>query len=331
MMATLAEHSTEREAPNDPNARLTLVVAARTVEADGVVSLTLVDPERGALPTWTPGSHIDLHLSDDLVRQYSLSSSSGDTEKWRVSILKESEGRGGSHAAHERIAVGSPVTVSMPRNHFVLHPSKNYVFVAGGIGITPIVSMIEAAQQSASSWNLVYAGRSRSSMAFVEELAHHGDRVKVVAGDTDGRMDFAAYFAEVQPDTLVYACGPESLLTALEAAITHWPVDSLHTERFVGKGVDESADVDFEVEFADSHLKLTIPAGKSILEIAEENDLPVISSCGEGTCGTCETVVLAGLPDHRDSILTDSEKAANKSMFICVSRSIAGCPLKLDL
>ncbi|UFS58342.1 PDR/VanB family oxidoreductase [Subtercola endophyticus] len=330
-MATQSDHVVEREAPNDPNARLSLVVEGRTVEADRVVSLTLVDPSGASLPRWTPGSHIDLHLGDDLIRQYSLSSSTSDTEKWRVSILKEVDGGGGSHAVHETIAVGSPVTVSLPRNNFVLQPSKNYVFVAGGIGITPIVPMIESAEQSAANWNLVYAGRTRSSMAFVEDLAHHGEKVRFVTGDTDGRLDFAAYFAEVQPDTLVYACGPESLLTALEAATAHWPVDSLHTERFVGKEIDESADVDFEVEFADSGLTLTIPAGRSILDIAEENDLPVISSCGEGTCGTCETVVLAGLPDHRDSILTDSEKAANKSMFICVSRSVGGCPLKLDL
>ena len=328
---TTDQQSIERQVPADPNARLSLTVSERVIEADDVVSLTLVDPSGAPLPEWTPGSHIDVHIGNDLVRQYSLSSHVRDRDMWRVSVLREAEGGGGSHAVHEQVQVGSTVTVSMPRNNFVLHPSKNYVFVAGGLGITPLVPMLEAATESSAEWNLVYAGRTRSSMAFIEELAHHGDRVTLVPSDDSGRMDFAEYFREVKPDTLVYACGPESLLLALEDATRHWPVDTLHTERFVAREFDDTGDVEFEVEFVDSGLTLTIPVGTSILDIAEQNDLPVISSCGEGTCGTCETVVLGGIPDHRDSILTDSERENSKTMFICVSRSKDGCTLKLDL
>lgn len=168
-------------------------------------------------------------------------------------------------------------------------------------------------------------------MAFVEELARHGERAKVVTTATEPRVDFGAYFAQPQPDTLIYACGPEPLLVELEAATAAWPSGSLHVERFVPREIDDSGDVEFEVEFADSGVTARVPIGRSILSVAEEHDIPVISSCSEGTCGTCESVVLEGLPDHRDSILTDAERAASRTMFICVSRSVGGCKLRLDL
>ena len=144
-------------------------------------------------------------------------------------------------------------------------------------------------------------------------------------------MDFTSLLKDVRPDTLIYCCGPEPLLNVVEGASAHWPAGSLHVERFVPKKIDASGDVAFEVEFVDSGVTLTIPADKSILEVAQEAGLPALSSCSEGTCGTCETPVISGTPDHRDSILTDDEKASCDSMFICVSRSQGGCPLKLGL
>ncbi len=314
----------------DPSVHLALSIVERVDEAEGIVSLTLADPAGRSLPEWTPGSHIDVHLADGLVRQYSLSSSSEDHERWRITVLRE-QGGAASERIHSALEPGGTVEVSLPRNTFALTPAPRYVFVAGGIGITPLVPMIEAAERSGAEWVLVYSGRSRARMAFVEELAGHGERARLVATAEEPRVDFEEYFARPQPGTLVYACGPERLLQALEQATAAWPEGSLHTERFVAREFDDSADVEFEVEFADSGVVATVPVGRSILSVAEEHDIPVISSCSEGTCGTCESVVLAGIPDHRDSILTDAERAAGKTMYICVSRSKGGCRLTLDL
>ncbi|MGP3533975.1 HtaA domain-containing protein [Microbacterium sp. RD1] len=315
---------------SDPTMRLSLVIADRAEEAEGVVSLSLAHPDGAPLPEWSPGSHIDIHAGDGLVRQYSLSSLTTDRERWRVTILREDDGAV-SRLLHETAKVGSSVEVSLPRNNFVLEASPRYIFVAGGIGITPLVPMIEAAERSGAEWTLVYSGRDRSRMAFVDELVRHGERARVVTTSDQPRVDFRGYFAEPQQDTLVYACGPEALLAELEAATAEWPSGALHVERFVPREIDESGDVDFEVEFVESGVTAVVPAGRSILAVAEEHDIPVISSCSEGTCGTCETVVLGGQPDHRDAILTDAERAANRTMFICVSRSVKGCPLRLEL
>lgn len=323
-----AQHAVEL--PADPTATLELTVQERREESDGVVSLTLVSPDRRPLPAWHPGAHIDVHVGGH-VRQYSLCSPGANQASWRIGVLKEANGRGGSLAIHNTVQAGSTLTVSQPRNNFVLQPSLNYLFIAGGIGITPILAMLEHAEREGANWSLVYGGRSRTTMAFLEELGDFGDRVRFIPEDTDGRVDFGSVLKDVRPDTLIYCCGPEPLLNAVEGASKHWPAGSLHVERFVAKEIDSSSDVAFEVEFVDSGVTLTIPADKSILEVAQAAGLPALSSCSEGTCGTCETPVISGTPDHRDSILTDDEKASCDSMFICVSRSQGGCPLKLAL
>jgi ferredoxin-NADP reductase len=265
------------------------------------------------------------------VRQYSLCTPGGKQDSWRIGVLNDPNGRGGSRAIHETVLTGGTLTVSQPRNNFTLQPSRKYVFIAGGIGITPILAMATQAERDGADWTLVYGGRSRATMAFLNELEPFGDRVRIVPEDTDGRVDFAAYLKDVQPETLIYCCGPEPLLNVVEAASAHWPAGSLHVERFVPKVIDASGDVAFDVEFVDSGVTLTIPADKSILEVAQDAGLPALSSCSEGTCGTCETPVIEGSVDHRDSIMTDDEKASCESMFICVSRSKGGCPLKLAL
>lgn len=322
------QHMTEL--PADPTALMELRVRSREEESTGVVSLTLVDPSGAALPQWHPGAHIDVHVGG-LVRQYSLCTQDLDQGAWRIGVLKEANGRGGSRALHETLQEGSLVTVSQPRNNFVLQPSRKYLFVAGGIGVTPILAMAAAAERAGADWSLVYGGRSRDTMAFASELLQYGPKVRLAPEDTEGYVDFGALFAEVREGTLIYCCGPEPLLKVVEAASAHWPAGSLHVERFVPKDIDATGDVPFEVEFADSGVTLTIPVGRSILQVAEDAGLPVLSSCGEGTCGTCETPLISGAVDHRDSILTDEEKAGSESMFICVSRSKGGCPLKLAL
>jgi ferredoxin len=191
--------------------------------------------------------------------------------------------------------------------------------------------MIAAAEAAGAEWRLVYGGRQRASMAFLDELARYGDRVSVHPQDETGLLDLPALLGTPQDDTLVYCCGPEPLLAAVERACTGWPSRSLRVERFNPKPLTEPVLVEaFEVELAQSELTLTIPPDRSILEVVEEAGVGVLSSCAEGTCGTCETPVLEGEPDHRDSVLDDEEKAANDCMMICVSRSCSQ-RLVLDL
>ncbi|MEX5299918.1 cytochrome P450 [Kocuria sp. CPCC 205292] len=315
---------------------LSLEVLARTEASDGVVALTLGHPDGGELPRWKAGAHVDVHVPNGelgpFVRQYSLSSDPAERTTYRIGVLKEVSGRGGSAAVHEALVPGSRVTVSWPRNNFRLAPSPKYLFVAGGIGITPILAMVREAERAGAEWELVYGGRTRSSMAFLSELAVRGDRVEVVPQDERGLIDLPGLFRQVREDTLVYACGPEPLLRAAEESTAHWPKDSLRLERFAPKAVERTVpDTAFEVEFAESGTVVRVGAEQTILDAAEQAGLPVISSCKTGTCGTCETPLLAGRADHRDSILTASEQEADETMMICVSRAAAGSPrLVLD-
>lgn len=315
--------------------QLELVVRTRHDESDGVISLLLERQDGGVLPEWRAGAHIDLVLSDDLVRQYSLSSSPSAAHQWRVGVLREPAGRGGSEYIHDIVREGSTVEVSLPRNNFALHTAAHYIFIAGGIGVTPILPMIEQAEAAGADWTLLYGGRTRASMAFVDALARYGDRVTIAPQDEVGLLDLPGLLGTVRPDTLVYACGPEPLLKAAEAVVASagWPASALHVERFAPKVIELAGEeVEFEVEFVDSGISVTVPADKSILEIAEDSGINVFSSCQEGTCGTCETTILGGRASHRDSLLTTSEQEAQSTMMICVSRAEAGCPkLRLQL
>jgi ferredoxin-NADP reductase len=307
------------------------VVAERRVDGEGVVVLTLREAGGHPLPGWAPGAHVDLLLPDGVIRQYSLCGDPTDLHTWRIGVLDEADGRGGSRYVHRELHPGTPVRVRGPRNHFALAPSPGYLFVAGGIGITPILTMIAEAERAGARWELVYGGRQRASMAFLDELAHYGDRVTLRPQDEFGLLDLDTLLGTPRPDTLVYCCGPEPLLAAVEERCASWPSGSLRVERFTAKPLTEPVLAgSFEVELTRSGLTLTVPPDRSILDVAEEAGVNVMSSCSEGTCGTCETPVLDGEPDHRDSVLTDEEQAANDCMMICVSRS--RCPrLVLDL
>lgn len=308
---------------------LDLDVLERADISDGVVALTLGHPDGGELPRWKAGAHIDVHLpsgQEPLVRQYSLSSDPEQRTTYRIGVLREPDGRGGSAAAHDALLPGSAVTVSWPRNNFRLASAARYVFVAGGIGITPILPMITEAERAGIEWELVYGGRSRSSMAFLDELAVHGDRVTLVPQDESGPIDVPGLLGTVRDDTLVYACGPEPLLQAAEAAMADWPRDSLRLERFAPKTVERTEpDTPFQAEFTESGAVVEVGAEETILDAAERAGLPVISSCKAGTCGTCETRIVSGRADHRDSILSTSEQEAGETMMICVSRAAEGC------
>ncbi|WP_229052431.1 PDR/VanB family oxidoreductase [Aeromicrobium sp. Leaf350] len=305
---------------------LDLVVTRKEPVAVDVVKLTLARRDGGPLPTWEPGAHLDLHLGDDLavVRQYSLCSQPADRTCYEVAVLREPEGRGGSAYVVDRLNVGDTVPVSLPRNHFALEPSPRYVFVAGGIGITPMLPMIEAAEAGGAEWTLLYGGRTRSSMAFADDLvARWGTKVTVQPADEHGLLDLAALLDAPSPGTVVYCCGPEPLLHAIEAACWSWPAGSLHIERFAPAPTSDSGveDTEFEVEFAQSGVTLTVPADRSIMAVADEADIPIVYSCEEGTCGSCEVAVLLGEPDHRDSVLSAQEREASATMMICVSRA----------
>lgn len=307
---------------------LTLTVDRKTVLADGVVELQL--KARSTLPAWEPGSHVDLLLGPDLVRQYSLCGDPDDRRYLKVAVLREPDSRGGSEHVHDELKEGQQIQIRGPRNHFPLVESARYQFIAGGIGITPILCMIREAERAGADWHLLYGGRSRESMAYLPELEQYGDRVRIQPADTDGLMDLESVLGTPRPDTAVYCCGPEPLLNAVEERCRPWPANALHLERFAPKTLAEDVvDSEFEVEFARSGVTATVPVGTSILDVATEHGLFVLRSCSEGVCGTCETVLLEGDPEHRDSVLTDEDRE-DGCFMPCVSRA-RSARLVLDL
>jgi ferredoxin-NADP reductase len=291
-----------------------LVVAGRREVAEGVVSLTLADPAGADLPEWTPGAHVDLVLSGTVTRQYSLCGTPSDRAVYRIAVLLDEAGRGGSRLVHEKLDAGARVLVRGPRNHFPLVAASSYTFLAGGIGITPVLPMIAAAEARGVPWRLHYGGRQLASMAFVDEVADYGDRVELWPQDERGLLDLDTILDAPEPHGLVYACGPEGLLTAVEKRCG----GELHVERFAARPVEAGAAEGFEVVLQRSGITLTVPPDRSILEVVEEAGVSALSSCQEGVCGTCETAVLEGLPDHRDSLLTEEDE---DYVMICVSRS----------
>jgi ferredoxin-NADP reductase len=280
---------------------LRLLVASREEVADGVVQLRL---EGRDLPHWKPGAHLDLVLPSGLVRQYSLCGDPADTSSYTVATRLVADGRGGSREVHEQVAEGMELEVRGPRNRFSLVEAPRYVFIAGGIGITPILPMLRALPDGAE-WRLLYCGRSRESMPFLAELEEL-DQVTVVAGVPElGALD-------VPEGAAVYCCGPEGLMAAVEERFPQ-----VRLERFTPRVTAPGAA--FEVELRRSGRTLAVPADSSVLA-AVRRELPdTLYSCEQGFCGTCQQRVLEGEVDHRDELLTDAER--DDSMLICVSRA----------
>ncbi|MFB8775302.1 PDR/VanB family oxidoreductase [Streptomyces broussonetiae] len=302
-----------RPAPSAPRPRPSrLLVTAHEEIAEGVVQLRL---EGHDLPRWEPGAHLELVLPSGLVRQYSLCGDPEDTSSYTVATRLVPDGRGGSREVHEQVREGMEIEVRGPRNRFPLTEAAAYVFVAGGIGITPVLPMLRALPEGAD-WRLLYGGRSRASMPFLEEIEKLGSpdgggRVTVVAEDEDGWPDLDAFLARLPEGAAVYCCGPEGLMAAVEER-----VPSVRTERFTPRAVGGGA---FEVELRRSGRTVTVPPDTSVLA-AVRTELPdTASSCEQGWCGTCQQRVLDGEVDHRDELLTDGERA--DSMLICVSRA----------
>lgn len=316
-----------------PERDLELVVTGIDPVAKGIVRLTLAHHDGAELPAWDPGAHIDLHFVSRgvaYVRQYSLCGQTTDRHHWQVAVLLVPDGRGGSARIHDSFAEGDTVRVTGPRNNFLLVPAQHYLFIAGGIGITPILPMITDVCASGGDWRLVYCGRSADSMAFIDDVVAFGaDRVLLQPSDIHGRADLTALIAHTHPATEIYCCGPESMLCTVDENCASRSPDRVHVERFARReyGLDRR-DTAFEVEFARSGVTVTVPADRSILDMAEEAGVDIDSSCQEGVCGTCETKVVSGTPDHRDEVLTADEHAADQTMMVCVSRS---CSARLVL
>ena len=308
----------------------TLHVESAEPCATDVVTITLVDPGGDALPKWTPGAHVDVDLGAGLVRQYSLCGDPDDPRRWRIAVLREAAGRGGSQRVHDLVRAGQTLPVRGPRNHFPLVEADRYVFVAGGIGITPILPMVRLAAAQGRPWTALYGGRSRDSMAFADELrAVPGGELDVVPQDERGLLDLPAVLGAPTERTALYCCGPEPLLAAVERESAHWPAGTLHRERFTAAPVVAEGGA-FDVVLQRSGMRLRVPEYEPLLDVIEGAGIEMESSCRAGICGTCLVGVCSGEPDHQDDVLSDDERERGEVMLPCVSRARDGV-LVLDL
>ncbi|MDV9175640.1 PDR/VanB family oxidoreductase [Streptomyces sp. W16] len=327
--------SSDLDSPRATTERL-LVRQARWVARD-VVELRLTRAAGGALPAWEPGAHVELTLPSGLRRAYSLCGEVTDVGAWTVAVHRAPEGRGGSREIHETALVGRELEVRGPVNRFPLVSAEGYLLLAGGIGVTPLLPMARELTARDLPWRLVLGARDRSRLVYAEELvALGGDRVRLLPQDEAGLPDLAAELATVPPAHAVYACGPQPMLDAVTALCrTAGSARALHLERFTAADdtvSDQlgSSDGEFEVVLSRSGLRLTVPADRSVLDVVREKLPDVPYSCEEGYCGSCETTVMAGLPDHRDSVIEPSERPTATTMMICVSRCDSPV-LELDL
>jgi ferredoxin-NADP reductase len=310
-----------------------VIVERASAAADGIVRLRLVATDGGALPRWAPGAHIDVECGETgLSRQYSLCGDPADTRAFEIAVLRDTDSRGGSAWIHAAVREGMRLTVRGPRNHFRFdEEGRRAIFIAGGIGITPVSAMARRARELGIDYELHYSARSRTTMAFVDELGQlHGERLYLHVSDEGTRNDFGAL--NVDDDTRVYACGPARMLDALHARSETWPQDALRVEYFAASAgkLDPADEHAFEVELKDSGLVLNVAADQTVLDALRRANIDVQSDCEEGLCGSCEVRVLAGEIDHRDVVLTRAERETHQRMMTCCSRA-KGQRLMLEL
>ncbi len=295
----------------------------------------LVDDAGGSLPGFTAGAHLSLTLPVGLTRSYSLINPQHETSRYEVAVNLDARSRGGSRCLHEAVRVGQCLPASAPQNLFPLNEQAGQsLFIAGGIGITPIRAMVRRLDALGRDWTLHYCARSRREAAFVDEF--EGDaRVRLYFDDEAAqvgasRLDIVRLLADTPATTHVYCCGPAGMLDAYLSAASSRPADTVHYERFGAELAAPVNDGGYRVTLARSGKSLPVPPGKTVLQVLREAGLSPASSCEQGVCGSCETAVLAGRPEHRDQVLTSQERAAGRSMMICCS----GClddELVLDL
>ncbi|MGW6694330.1 PDR/VanB family oxidoreductase [Rhodococcus sp. NPDC054953] len=328
-VGVLAGHDYNRDhAGHNPDSAMTLEVVDRRIVArdEQVVALAFGTIDGGDLPAWQPGCHLDFHLPSGRRRQYSLCGDPADRSRYTVAVRAIPDGGGGSLEMHA-LQPGARVTVRGPRNGFPFVGGGSALFVAGGIGITPILSMVRAARAAGMDWQFVYSGRSRDTMPFLDEIeSWEQDRVFVRTDDEHGVPAAADLLGRAAPGGAVYCCGPAPMLDLVRASFPHTPATALHIERFGAPDVLDGTP--FDVELARTGEVLTVPADRTALQVVRER-LPGIGySCQQGFCGTCRVRVLEGVPDHREARLTPDEQRT--AMLLCVSRA-AGERLVLDL
>ncbi|ALK96816.1 Vanillate O-demethylase oxidoreductase [Massilia sp. WF1] len=302
-------------------------VARKTSEADGICSYELVRLDGAPLPPFEAGAHIDVHLGDKLVRQYSLCNPPGETHRYLIGVLRDAASRGGSQAMHDHIETGSVLSISAPKNHFPLVEAQRSLLFAGGIGITPILAMAETLAARGAAFEMHYSARSPERAAFKERLAasHLARQVHFHydSGDAAQKLDLDALLARPDAGTHLYVCGPQGFIEHVlgAARALGWPAGRLHVEYFGAAAVATSGDQAFEVKLASDGRIVTVPAGVTVLKALEADGIEIPYSCEEGVCGTCLTRVLEGVPEHRDMYLTEEEQAANDQFTPCCSRA----------
>ena len=308
-----------------PVSTVEVVVSAAEPAASEVVAVTLARRDGGALPEWAPGAHVDLRLPSGRLRQYSLCGPPSDRSHYRIAVLREPSGRGGSVELHGVATPGATFTIRGPRNHFPLVPAGDYLFLAGGIGITPILAMVREAVALEVPFRVVYGGRTLHSMAFRDELLSlAGSRLMLVPQDEFGLPDLPTILGSAGAATAVYCCGPPAMIAAVERECARLALD-VHVERFTAVdglevAFDPARNTEFEVRLARSGVSRVVPVDKRLIEVVREYVPGLSYDCEKGYCGSCETRVLAGTPDHRDSVLTAEERASGRTMMICVGR-----------
>ena len=311
--------------------RLVLEVSDVRAEALDVLLIELRRAGGSELEPFTPGAHLEIELPNGMIRHYSLTNDWRERERYVVGVGRAAMGRGGSDFIHQSLRRGGRITSSEPRNNFALDlDAASHLFVAGGIGVTPIMSMIRRCEAEGRDWHLIYAARNAQRAAFYETLRAFGDKVHFHFDDQAGAVLDARRWLVERPDGQhVYCCGPQPLMQSVRERAAHHPAGSVHFEYFVApaaealvEGVDAGARAgEFRVELRRSKLSLVVPASLSILEVLEANGVNVPYSCREGLCRTCETTVCEGEVEHRDYVLSAEERAEGKTMMVCVSRA----------
>lgn len=302
---------------------LSLRVRAISEEARGIHAYEFVSEDGRPLPVFTAGAHISLALPGGMRRSYSLTNSPRERHRYVVAVNLDPHSRGGSRYLHERARVGDVLQAAGPLNQFVLaEEAERSVFIAGGIGITPIRAMIRRLDELGRDWTLHYCARTSCAAAFKAEFAGD-DRVRFYFDQDQpaARLDIASVVAGLPSQAHVYCCGPSSMLDAFLAATSGLPAGRVHYERFAAAQAPSQAG-GYTVTLARSGRTLPVPAGRTILLVLQDAGLDPVHSCGQGVCGSCETAVLSGRPDHRDQVLSEEERAAGRSMMICCSGSL---------
>lgn len=315
-------------APSTPSAagthaRLQVRLESITYATRDIQVFEFVRPEGGPLPAVSPGAHVDVHLANGITRSYSLLHAGKSPERFVVGVKRDPNSRGGSRYMHDELRVGTLLDLSEPRNLFPLkEDAAHTALIAGGIGITPILCMAKRLDSIGASFELWYASRSRADLAFLPELERFGERVHLhVDDEANTVLNMAAIVATAPAETHFYCCGPGPMLSAYETAVAGCAPETVHLERFGAAQTLSTAGDGFVVHLARSGIELCVPTKSTLLEVLTKNGVAIDSSCEAGICGCCEVAVLAGEVDHRDEVLTPTQRASNKSMMVCCSRA----------